>query len=287
MSQSDKDLFAEAKKLYLEQSESSYKEAYRIIKGNAKLAKVVSEDGESLLHFACKYNLIDHVKLLLSQGSDVNIAGGRLKNSPLHETCFNPNKVNRDMKSRSSHTTSLLIVKLLIKNQADVNAVNKYSTTPLHSCCIEGLADCAAYLIDHGADITLKAGKAAKESTALHFAAEYGWASITKLLLARGADRNVTNGENKVPYQVAIESTVIFDENMRKAVCDMFETDLTDLSQVDVNIPTPEIQGNKNTTAGSEAETGTSIARGNGNNTHGREEEGKNATSAAGCCVCS
>ena len=283
MSQSDKDLFAEAKKLYLEQSESSYKEAYRIIKGNAQLAKVVNEDGEVLLHFACKYNLPDHVKLLLSQGSDANVAGGRLKNSPLHETCFNPNKVNRDMESRSSHSTSLSIVKLLIKSQADVNAVNKYSTTPLHSCCIEGLADCAAYLIDHGADITMKAGKAAKESTALHFAAEYGWASIAKLLLTRGADRNVTNSENKLPYQVVVESTVIFDENMRKAVCDVFETDF---SQVDVNISTPEIQGNENATAGIEAETGTPIARRNGNNMHGHEEREKNATNATGCCVC-
>ena len=198
MSRSDEDLFAEAKRLYVEQSENSYKEAYRVIKGNVKLAKVVSEEGESLLHFACKYNLPDHVKLLLSQGSEVNVSGGRLKNTPLHETCFNPNKVNRDMKSRSSHSTSLLIVKLLVKSKADVNAVNKYSTTPLHSCCIEGLADCATYLIDHGADITLKAGKAAKESTALHFAAEYGWASIAKLLLSRGADRNITNSENNV-----------------------------------------------------------------------------------------
>ena len=34
---------------------------------------------------------------------------------------------------------------------------------------------------------------------------------------------------------------------MRKAVCDMFETDF---SQADVNIPTPEIQGNKNATGG-------------------------------------
>ena len=175
MSQSDKDLFAEAKKLYLEQSESSYKEAYRIIKGNAKLAKVVSEDGESLLHFACKYNLIDHVKLLLSQGIDVNIAGGRLKNSPL-QTCFNPNKVNRDMKSRSSHTTSFIDeITMKSADKCGKQILNDAAALVLHRS-----SDCAAYLIDHSADITLKAGKAAKESTSLHFAAEYGWASITK-----------------------------------------------------------------------------------------------------------
>jgi ankyrin repeat protein len=226
-------VFLETKDLYVEQTDSSYKEAYRNIKNNIDIAKVIHPEAGTLLHYACKYNLCDHVKLLVSLGSDVNAKVGRLKNTPLHEACFNPNKVKKNIKKRSSHSESLSIIKVLIKNKANVNAVNKYSTTPLHSCCIEGLSDCTNFLLDNGADFTLKSGKAAKESTALHFAAEYGWASVVKLLLKQGADSQVVNSELKTPYQVAVESTVIFDEEMRKAVCNTFERNL---NQVNVAI---------------------------------------------------
>lgn len=224
------ELFLETRDLYVEQTDSSYKEAYRNIKNNRNIAKIVHPEVGTLLHFACKYNLCDHVKLLVSLGSDVNAKNGRLKNTPLHEACFNPNKVNKNVKKRSSHAESLSIIKILVKNKANVNAVNKYSTTPLHSCCIEGLSDCAVFLLENGADFTLKSGKAAKASTALHFAAEYGWASIVQLLLKQGADSQVVNSELKTPYQVAVESTVIFDEGMRQSVCNTFERTLNQVN---------------------------------------------------------
>ena len=102
-------------------------------------------------------------------------------------------------------------------------------------------------MLENGADFTLKSGKAAKESTALHFAAEYGWASVVKLLLKHGADSQVVNSELKTPYQVAVESTVIFDEEMRKAVCNTFERNL---NQVNVDIPS-----NKNQNADGDVKT--------------------------------
>ena len=216
----------EIAELYQEQTESSYNQALKRIGKNKDLAKIIHPEVGTLLHLACKYNLLSHVKVLVKNDADVNAHGGKLKNKPLHEALFNPNKVKRKVSRRSQHNESFEIVKHLLDNGAEVNAVNKYSTTPLHSCCIEGLADCAKLLLDKNADFTLKAGKAAKESTPLHFAAEYGWASVAKLLLDRGADHLVENSEGKTPYQVAVESTLIFDEAMRKAVCNVFDKDL-------------------------------------------------------------
>ena len=274
----------EIAELYQEQTESSYNQALKRIGKNKDLAKIIHPEVGTLLHLACKYNLLSHVKVLVKNNADVNAHGGKLKNKPLHEALFNPNKVKRKVSRRSQHNESFEIVKHLLDNGAEVNAVNKYSTTPLHSCCIEGLADCAKLLLDKNADFTLKAGKAAKESTPLHFAAEYGWASVAKILLDRGADHLVENSEGKTPYQVAVESTLIFDEAMRKAVCNVFDKDL---NQVDLSVNTPR-DDNDTDLDGNGIEMGNNNNNNNNNNNKQKmEDEGENNKEPKGTgCGC-
>ena len=79
------------------------------------------------------------------------------------------------------------IVKLLVAQKADVNIhVNKSGWTPLMNASAMGHAQIAAYLLDHGADLSLLSTDG---YAALSFAAAKQRTDVVKLLLAKGADR--------------------------------------------------------------------------------------------------
>ena len=113
----------EIAELYQEQTESSYNQALKRIGKNKDLAKIIHPEVGTLLHLACKYNLLSHVKVLVKNDADVNAHGGKLKNKPLHDALFNPNKVKRKVSRRSQHNESFEIVKHLLDNGADLNSV--------------------------------------------------------------------------------------------------------------------------------------------------------------------
>jgi len=89
------------------------------------------------------------------------------------------------------------VVKLLIQNGADVNAVNKKKETPLHDSAHGGHADVAKVLIQNGADVN---AVDCEKSTALHaaigdpmfFLSNYG-ADVATLLIKNGVDVNAVN----------------------------------------------------------------------------------------------
>ncbi|XP_033206704.1 protein fem-1 homolog CG6966 isoform X1 [Bombus vancouverensis nearcticus] len=115
----------------------------------------------------------------------------------------------------------LVLVKLLVKNGARVNATTKTLSTPLRAACFDGHLDIVRFLVDHGADIemanrhghtslmiacykshlkivkfllTLKANvnrKSIKGNTALHDCAESGSLEVVKVLLKHGARMDV------------------------------------------------------------------------------------------------
>ena len=70
----------------------------------------------------------------------------------------------------------------------DVNAKNKYETTPLHHAAIKGHMEIAELLIEKGADVNAKG--ALMGGTPLHEAANTGSKEIVELLIANGADMN-------------------------------------------------------------------------------------------------
>ena len=62
--------------------------------------------------------------------------------------------------SQTKHSTSLAaqkghvdVVKVLIQNGADVNAVEEYKETALHTAALNGHVDVAKVLIQNGADV--------------------------------------------------------------------------------------------------------------------------------------
>ena len=87
----------EIAELYQEQTESSYNQALKRIGKNKDLAKIIHPEVGTLLHLACKYNLLSHVKVLVKNDADVNAHGGKLKTYSITSVDDN---INKQLKSR-------------------------------------------------------------------------------------------------------------------------------------------------------------------------------------------
>lgn len=86
------------------------------------------------------------------------------------------------------------IVKMLLEAGQHIDAKNKQNWTALHMAAERGYAVTVQLLIDEGADInavTYKPSYAASGSTALHWAAENGHEKVLKVLLENGAEIDV------------------------------------------------------------------------------------------------
>ncbi|XP_026675593.1 protein fem-1 homolog CG6966 isoform X2 [Ceratina calcarata] len=81
----------------------------------------------------------------------------------------------------------LELVKLLVKNGAEINATTKTHSTPLRAACFDGYFDIVRFLVAHGADIELTNREG---HTCLMIACYRGHIQIVKFLLALRANVN-------------------------------------------------------------------------------------------------
>lgn len=94
-------------------------------------------------------------------------------------------------------------IKILIKNGADVNAVNKSGQTALHKAVEKGNKEAVQELLKNGANINARDKKG---QTALHNAVKNGNKDIVKLLVDKGADLNITDIYGYTPLQYAVKA---------------------------------------------------------------------------------
>lgn len=134
------------------------------------------------LRKACVDNKMEIVKLLIEKGADVNNGIWTL----LH------------IAAQKGHTE---IARLLIKNGAIVNKLDKDEWTPLYTASYYGQTETFKLLLEAWADSSIKD----KDSNApLHIAAQKGHTEIVKLLIAAGADLTITDKYGKTPlYRAA------------------------------------------------------------------------------------
>jgi len=113
-------------------------------------------------------------------------------------------------------------VNLLIASGADVNAKNKFNTTPLHMIARSGYSgrdDVAEILIIKGADVNAKDKSG---MTPLHLAAySNGNKKLAIYLIEKGADLNAKDIKGQTPYSIAIkqrktEMVVLLEEKGAK-----------------------------------------------------------------------
>jgi ankyrin repeat protein len=98
-------------------------------------------------------------------------------------------------------TGNIEAVKKHLAASRDVNAKDKYGSTPLLRTAREGHKEVAEMLIAKGADVNAKNNRG---RTPLHRAANKGYKEIVKLLIAEGADVNAKMEDGDTPLDMAI-----------------------------------------------------------------------------------
>jgi uncharacterized protein len=184
-------------------------------------------DGMTPLHWAAHWDELEILKLLLSAGANAK-AANRYGVTPLHEASLvanvammelllkagaNPNATYGSGESplmTAARTGHVNAVKLLIERGALVNAAEEFrGQTPLMFAATENHADVAKFLLEHGAlvnaqsakfnfgEVKMAGGGAFMDRgegglTPLFFTARQGAIETAQVLIAAGADLNVT-----------------------------------------------------------------------------------------------
>lgn len=184
-------------------------------------------DGMTPLHWAAHWDELEVVKLLLAAGANAK-AANRYGVTPLHEASLVADVPMMEALLKAGATpdsgygageTPLMIaartgnvnaVKLLVEHQAAINGAEEFrGQTPLMFAAAENHADVVKFLIDHGAevnahsakfnfgDVKMAGGGAFMDRpegglTPLFFAARQGAIETANVLLAAGADMNIS-----------------------------------------------------------------------------------------------
>ncbi|MFC1781263.1 ankyrin repeat domain-containing protein [Planctomycetota bacterium] len=174
------------------------------------LRKNGAEDISPTLYGAFENGDIEQIKLLISQGADINV------------------KINRGqtLLHMASERGDKEIAELLIENGADINAKNNAGGSSLHSAVMSGHKNIVELFIEAGADVNIISNSG---DTPLDIAQGRGQNEIVELLLSHsagrslvgaissgdieeikrliseGVDLNVTSGLNQSPLHMAIE----------------------------------------------------------------------------------
>lgn len=89
----------------------------------------------------------------------------------------------------------------LLSQGADVNAKDNSGTTPLHNAAFFANTEAAQVLTNHGAQVDVQN---IDGSTPLHYAAGNPHSKeIVKLLLEKGANKNIRNSRSQTPHDIA------------------------------------------------------------------------------------
>lgn len=166
--------------------EPNYTYIKNLIEMGANLEYLDRKFGESILHYACLYNDINLVELLLDSGIDINIKD-TLGNTPLFSVAQN--------------SKGLDVAKLLLQREANIHAKNDITgCTALHIAAEYANLEIAKLLLDSGANPNAKDDNG---NTPLHYIMERASEEMAKLLLNYGADPNKKNDNGDSPIEAS------------------------------------------------------------------------------------
>jgi len=155
-------------------------------------------NGQMPLHIAAEKGRPIVTELLLEHGADINGRDSKAK-TPLHTAVmsgrtqvaeflikrgaeFKPNKLLDEMVSNS--VTDRDVIRLLLKNGADINHISDQGLTPLLVAIKQDNRVLVKLLIDNGADVNKPDNN---DQTPLHLANQIKDGSISRLLQKNGA----------------------------------------------------------------------------------------------------
>ncbi len=204
--------------LYIESSNS-----------NASREKTIREFNFDLIHHAeCGY--INRVEEDLAAGADINFVSGS-GNTPFTAAAlrgdlpmmkyliahgadpFIATRNGASALTRAIHQATKMetLCYLIEELKLDINAADRFGRTPLFLSVQSGRPDIAAYLLEHGADIS---GKSREDETLLMTAirnscSEESFKELSQLLLRYGLDINAQDNQGRTALYYAIEKNDI------------------------------------------------------------------------------
>ncbi len=152
----------------------------------------------ALLNTACRKNSIKMVKLLLSKGADVNLAGHQGETS---------------LMKAASHARTPEIVKLLVEKGADINKVSDDGSSVLDFAVIgvvsrQGSMEAVKFLVNQGLDVDQSSDKKREDYrgyTVLMMAVRSNKIELAEYLISKGANVNTRALKGDTPLSIAVE----------------------------------------------------------------------------------
>ncbi|KAK7094443.1 uncharacterized protein [Littorina saxatilis] len=138
------------------------------------------DNGDNLLHTACRFGQTELASILIRHGIDVN-ARNKVGITPLHCACMHgiPGPVQ-----------------LLINHRCDVNAKDEGNNAALHYASVNGHRESVAMLIEQRAHINAQNYDGV---SALHMACVHGYTETVRLLVKRGATVSMRDKWRRLP----------------------------------------------------------------------------------------
>ncbi|PWA60885.1 Ankyrin repeat-containing protein [Artemisia annua] len=188
----------------------------------------VDDEGQTLLHLAISQSRADLVQLLLEFEPDIE-ARGSSGVTPLEAASASGEGLivelllaHRASTERSESSTwgplhlaasagHVDVLRLLLQKGANANMLTKDGNTALHLVVEERKRDCARLLLASGGQPNIR--NSGDGDTPLHIAAAFGDEYMVKLLLQKGAYKEIQNHSGKTAYDMAAEQghTKLFD----------------------------------------------------------------------------
>mmetsp|Transcript_2549 Transcript_2549/g.3686 ORF Transcript_2549/g.3686 Transcript_2549/m.3686 type:complete len:376 (-) Transcript_2549:36-1163(-) len=110
------------------------------------------------------------------------------------------NQVNTSDCTALHLITTHKLAKLLLDNNASIDAENEWGDTPLHDAAWHGRLDIVQLLVERGAN---KDAKNKNGATPLHHATKYGRDDVVKYLLEKGAESSFKDEDGMTPMDYA------------------------------------------------------------------------------------
>ena len=154
-----------------------------------------TQEGKSPIYLAATHGKLKILEHLLVRGADVNLKNTKEQKTALTEVC----DLNHPAKGIED------IVKVLLKNGAEVNTTDKRSHTPLIKAVLKGHSVVVDMLVTAGAVVT---HKDVEGKTALHYACstDHTTSDILNILVKNGASINVKDNYQWTPLLYAVSS---------------------------------------------------------------------------------